>query len=41
MVSYYRQDFHMQGKTVYSLFIALARMVTLRMKVVACFRFGR
>ena len=28
MVSYYRQDFHMQGKTVYSLFIALARMVT-------------
>ena len=28
MVSYYRQDFHMQGKMVFSLFIALARMVT-------------
>ena len=28
MVSYYRQDFHMQGKMVFSLFIALVRMVT-------------
>ena len=41
MVSYYGQDFHMQGKTVYPMFIALARIVTLRMKVMVCFRFGR
>ena len=30
-----------QDKTVHPMFIALARMVTLRMKVVVCFWFGR